>query len=243
MEIKGKTALVTGGAQRLGKAMTLALAERGANLIVNYNSSGDAAVETAAEVEALGVGVLIVQCDVSQHDQVKTMFNAVKETFGGVDILINSASWFKKTPFPVVDFDTWFKVLDILLKGAVYCSQYAAPMMRQTGDGVIVNIVDQSAWRPSPGWSAHSVGKAALLALTRQLAIDLAPEIRVNAIAPGPVLAPPDYSDEQIARIAARVPLKRWGTPEDVVKALLFLVSSDYVSGDTIMVDGGDHQV
>jgi len=243
MIIKGKTALVTGGAHRLGKAMTLALAERGANVIVNYNSSADAAVSTTAKAKALGVEGLAVQCDVRQHDQVEAMFKLAKQKFGGVDILINSASWFKKTPFPIEDFDTWFTVSDILLKGSLYCSHYAALMMREAGEGVIVNIVDQSAWRPAPGRSAHSVGKAALLALTRQLAVELAPEIRVNAISPGPVLPPPDYSDEMNARIAERVPLKRWGTPNDVVKAMLYLVSSDYVTGDYIMVDGGEHQV
>ena len=112
--------------------------------------------------------------------------------------------------------------------------------MRQRGEGAIVNIVDLSAWEPWPHFAAHSVGKAALLALTRQLALEFAPEVRVNAVAPGPVLPPPNYSAEKIARTAARTLLERWGTPEDVAGAVLFLIQADYITGDTITVDGGE---
>ena len=240
MEIKGKTALITGGAHRVGKAMTLALAEKGANVVVNYNSSAGAAEETAAAARALGVGALAIQCDVSIHDQVKQMISTAAGEFGGIDILINSASWFQKTPFPMEDFSDWFKVFDILIHGSMYCANYIAPMMKKAGEGAIINIVDSSAWRPSRNFVAHSVGKAGLLAFTRQLALELAPEISVNAISPGPVLPPPDYSEAQNERVAKRTLLKRWGTPKDVVDAMLYLVQADYVTGEFITVDGGE---
>lgn len=240
MDIKGKTALITGGAHRVGKAMTLALAKKGTNVIVNYNSSATAARETTAEARALGVGALAIQCDVSIHDQVKQMISTAAGEFGGIDILINNASWFQKTPFPMDDFSDWFKVFDILIHGSMYCANYIVPKMKERGEGAIVNIVDASAWRPSCGFAAHSVGKAGLLAFTRQLALELAPEIKVNAISPGPVLPPPSYTKAQYERIAQMTPLKRWGTPQDVANAMLFLVQADYITGEFITVDGGE---
>lgn len=240
MKIKGKTALITGGAHRVGKAMTLALAQNGANVVVNYHSSAAAALDTAAEAEALGVGALAIQCDVSDPAQVENMVATAANQFGGVEILINSASWFKKTPFPMGDFSDWHRVFDILIHGSMYCANYIAPLMKARGEGAIINIVDSSAWRPSRGFAAHSVGKAGLLAFTRQLALELAPEVRVNAISPGPVLPPPDYTEAQNKRVAARTLLKRWGTPEDVVNAMLFLIQADYITGEFITVDGGE---
>jgi 3-oxoacyl-[acyl-carrier protein] reductase/pteridine reductase len=239
MKIKGKTALITGGAVRVGKAMTLALAAEGANVVVNYNSSAASAQETAAEAEALGVGALAIQCDVSVHDQVKNMIQAASAKFGGIDILINNASWFQETPFPLDEFSDWFKVFDILIHGSMYCANYITPLMKAAGEGMIINMVDDSAWRPSRNFAAHSVGKAGLLAFTRQLALDLAPEIKVNAISPGPVLPPNDYTAEQNESVAKRTLLKRWGTPQDVVEAMLYLVKSEYVTGEFITVDGG----
>jgi NAD(P)-dependent dehydrogenase (short-subunit alcohol dehydrogenase family) len=167
------------------------------------------------------------------------MIDTAAAKLGGIDILINSASWFQKTPFPMKDFSDWFKVFDILIHGSMYCANYVTPMMRKAGEGVILNIVDDSAWRPSRNFAAHSVGKAGLLAFTRQLALELAPEIKVNAISPGPVLPPPDYTAEQNERAAKRTLLKRWGTPQDVVDAMLYLVKSTYVTGEFITVDGG----
>ncbi len=240
MNIKGKTALITGGAVRVGKAMTLALAAEGTNVVVNYNSSAAAAEETVAEAKALGVGALAIQCDVSNHDQVKTMIDNAAAEFGGIDILINNASWWRKTPFPMDDFNDWFKVFDILIHGSMYCCNYIAPMMKKAGEGAIINIVDASAWRPFKDFVAHSVGKAGLLAFTRQLAVELAPEIKVNAISPGPVLPPPEYTESQNQRTANRTALKRWGTPQDVADAMLFLIKSNYITGEFITVDGGE---
>jgi NAD(P)-dependent dehydrogenase (short-subunit alcohol dehydrogenase family) len=240
MNINGKTALITGGAHRVGKAITLGLAQKGANVVINFNASAEPANQTAAEARSLGVGSLAVQCDVSSHDQVIWMIASAVEEFGGIDILINSASWFQKTPFPMEDFSDWFKVIDILIHGSMYCANALAPTMKERGEGAIINIVDRSAWHPFRGFAAHSVGKAGLLAFTRQLAIELAPEVKVNAVSPGPVLPPPGYTDEQAERVAQGTLLKRWGTPKDVADAVLFLIESDYITGEVITVDGGE---
>ena len=240
MNIDGKTALITGGAHRVCKAITLGLAQKGANVVINYNTSAESANQTAAEARSMGVGCLAVQCDVSSHDQVQRMIASALEKFGGIDILVNNASWFQKTPFPMEDFSDWFKVIDILVHGSMYCANALAPMMKARGEGAIINIVDRSAWHPFRGFAAHSVGKAGLLAFTRQLAIELAPEVKVNAVSPGPVLPPPGYTDAQAERVAQGTLLKRWGTPKDVADTVLFLIESDYITGEIITVDGGE---
>lgn len=240
MEIQGKTALVTGGAHRVGKAMVLALAGAGANIVINYHVSTAEAEATAQEVRGLGVGALAIQCDISVPAQVQSMVARAASEFGGVDILINSASWFQKTPFPMDDFRDWHRVFDILVHGSLYCANYTAPLMVASGEGAIINILDSFAWRPQRDFAAHSVGKAGLLALTRTLALELAPQVRVNAVSPGPVLPPPGYSQEKQDRIAKRTLLQRWGTPQDVAEAALFLVRAAYITGEFITVDGGE---
>jgi 3-oxoacyl-[acyl-carrier protein] reductase/pteridine reductase len=241
MNIQGKVALVTGGAVRVGKAITLMLARAGAQVVINYHSSAGPAEETRAEAQALGVEALAVQCDVADLYAVQAMTQQVADHFGGVDILINGASHFGKVIVPTYDLDEWHKVTRISIDGAFYVSNAFAPFMLARGGGVIVNIVDLSAWNPWPAFTAHAVGKAGLLALTHQLALELAPTIRVNAVAPGAVLPPPDFSDSQIAALAARTLLERWGSPEDVAGAVRYLIEADYVTGATLHVDGGEH--
>lgn len=240
MEIAGKTALITGGAHRVGGAITLALAQAGANVVINYRTSAEAAQSMAAQVRNLGVEALVVQCDVVHEDQVRRMVSAAETQFGGVNILVNSASLFRQTPVPMAELSDWHYITRILIDGAFFCANAVAPGMLARGVGAIVNIIDLSAWEPWKGFAAHSVGKAALWALTRQLALDLAPAVRVNAVAPGPVLPPPDYDEAQVARAARRTLLGRWGTAEDVSDAVLYLVRADYVTGEVIIVDGGE---
>ena len=239
MNPKGKTALITGGAHRVGKAITLALAQAGANVVINYNSSSKAAEDTLAEARALGVKALAVQANVADQQQVEKMVGAAKEKFGGIDILVNSASPWRETPFPTDDLDGWHLVTGVLVNGSFYCANAVAPLMLKKGEGAIVNIVDLSAWEPWPNFIAHSVGKTALLALSRQLALELAPAVRVNAVAPGPVLPPPDYNQEKIDRTAKKTLLGRWGSAEDVAGAVLYFVKANYVTGEVIAVDGG----
>jgi 3-oxoacyl-[acyl-carrier protein] reductase/pteridine reductase len=240
VEIKGKTALITGGAHRVGKAIALTLAQAGANVVINYHSSDAAARETVREAQAVGVGALAVQADVGNLEQVRALVASAGDQFGAVDILVNSASIWKKTPMPMGDFTDWHRVLGVLVDGSMYLADAVAPAMLEREEGTIINIVDLSAWKPFSGYIAHSVGKAALLALTRQLAVELAPAVSVNAVAPGPVLPPPDYSEDEISRVARRTLKGRWGVAQDVADAVRFLVEADYITGDVIVVDGGE---
>mgnify|MGYP001812720769 CR=1 FL=1 len=240
MKIAGKTALITGGAHRVGKAITMTLARAGANVVVNYYSSDAAAQETVREAQALGVGGLAVQADVGDMEQARALVAAAADQFGTVDILVNSASIWQQTPLPMGDFAGWHRVLGVLLNGTMYLADAVAPMMQARGEGEMVNIVDLAAWKPFVGYVAHSVGKAGLLALTRSLAIELAPVVNVNAVAPGPVLPPPDYSQGQIDRVAGRTLKGRWGAAQDVADAVRFLVEADYITGEVIVVDGGE---
>lgn len=240
MEIRGKVALVTGGAHRVGKAITMMLARAGADVIVNYFSSSSAAEQTVAEAQALGVRALAIQCDVSDWSQVRAMADQIIEEFGGVDILVNSASLFEKTPFPAESLDAWHRVTGISIDGPFYVCNTLVPSMLARGGGAIVNIVDLSAWEPWHNFTAHSVSKAGLLALTKQLALELAPTVRVNAVAPGPVLPPPSHADERIEKTAQGTLLGRWGSAEDVAFAVRYLLEADYVTADVITVDGGE---
>ncbi len=240
MIIKGKTALITGGAIRIGRAITLGLAGAGANVAINYYRDAEKATQTAAEAEALGASVTTVQADISDWEQVKRMYARIHETLGAVDILFNNSSAFKQTPIPTDSIEEWHRVTGVLIDGAFYVSNLAAVDMLAKEQGVIINIIDLTAWEAWPKFAAHVVGKSALLALTRQLAIDLAPYVRANAIAPGPILPPVDYSPEKIKRTAAKTLLNTWGSPEDISKAVNFLVESDYINADVITVDGGE---
>jgi NAD(P)-dependent dehydrogenase (short-subunit alcohol dehydrogenase family) len=240
MNPQAKTALITGGAHRVGKAITLALAQASANVVIVYHTSADAAHETEAEARACGVGVLAVPADVADHAQVRAMVDTAVARFGSIDILVNAASLFRQTPFPMTDVSPWEQVIAVSLHGSFYCANAIAPLMLQQGAGVIVNIADLMALELRPHFAAHNVGKAALIALTRQLAVDLAPTACVNAVAPGLVLPPPNMSPERAAALAADTLLGRWGTPQDVADAVLYLIRAEFVTGEVIVVDGGE---
>ncbi len=240
MDIKDKVALVTGGAHRIGKAITLMLARAGADVVINYYTSGVQAEATADEARALGAKVLTIQADIASHERVKTMAAQTKAWFGGIDILINNADHWEKSPFPSEDVSPWQRVTGTGIDGPYYVTNAFAPMMLERGGGAIVNIVDLSAWEAWSNFTAHAVSKAALLAMTRQFALELAPTIRVNAVVPGPILPPSDYGPELLAKTAARTLLNRWGSPQDVAQAVKFLLEADYITGDVITVDGGE---
>jgi pteridine reductase len=239
MELSGKTALITGGAKRVGRGITLALAEAGANVVINYNSSADAALTTAAEAEALGVEALPIQASVSDYDAVSLMVETAVEQFGTIDVLVNNASSFLPDPLPTTDMAVWHKSIDTLVHGPFYCSNLVAPHMLAGGGGVIIGIGDLTAYEPWPGFAGHAVGKGAVISLTRQLALELAPTIRANAVVPGPALRPENYDDETYQRVADDTLLERWGTPEEMAHAVRYLIEADYVTGEVIIVDGG----
>lgn len=240
MDPQNKVALITGGARRVGKAITLAFAQAGANVVINYNTSREEAVQTLTEARAFGVDGLALRADIGNLADVRAMVSAATEKFGAVDILVNSAAPFEQTPLPTKDLSSWHRITNMMINGSFYTANTVAPLMIKRGSGIIINIVDLFAWEPRKNFAAHSVGKAAMLALTRQLAIDFAPNVRVNAVAPGPVLPPTDYSPQRIAQAAANTLLNRWGAPQDIADAVLFLVRADYITAQVIVVDGGE---
>jgi pteridine reductase len=235
MEITGKTALVTGAARRLGRMMALALADAGADVIVHYRTSADDARETAAAIERSGRRAVAVQADMVNSREIARLIADTERAFGRLDIVVNSASMFQRRAVLDISEAEWDHVLAVNLRGPFLLSQAAAPLLRKQG-GVIVNLVDLSALQPWPSFAHHAVSKAGLLHLTRILARALAPDIRVNSIAPGTVLPAEAYEAEEGG--GKRV-LRRAGEPADVVAALLYLIRADYVTGENLLVDGG----
>src|SRR5690554_629370 len=239
MDLNGKVALVTGGARRVGRALSLALARAGADVVVNYFQSAEAAEQTVADIVALGRRAIALHGDVSRKDVADMLVRRTAEVFGRLDVLVNNASMFETAPLLAITEEEWDRVLAVNLKGPFLLSQAAAPLLRRDGGGVIVNIADLSAFQPWPSYAHHSVSKAGLVHLTRILATALAPDIRANCIAPGTVLPPEGYTEEDLLQSVGRAPLKKIGTPEDVARALLYLVESDFATGEVVVVDGG----
>jgi 3-oxoacyl-[acyl-carrier protein] reductase/pteridine reductase len=240
MEPNDKVALITGAAHRVGKAIALRLAKSGVHIVLTYRSSAEAAQATQAELEALGVKVLSIQADVADPLAVDGMVAQAIDYFGRIDILVNSAANFLQTPFPEMQVGDWDTVINTNLRGPFLCARALAPTMLALPEGLIVNITDLSAFVPAQNMLAHSVAKAGLVSLTQALALELRPTIRVNAIAPGPVIPPPDYDQALNERIARRTLLKRWGRGENVAQAVLFFVENDYITGEVVRVDGGE---
>jgi pteridine reductase len=238
-----KVALVTGAAHRVGKAIALALAQEGANLVIHYYRSADSAAETARAVRALGCEVLTVGADLGEVAGIERLFEAVEAELGRLDILVNSASAFEPVEFMEMTAAQWDRTLSVNLRAPAFCAQAAAHLMARTGSGHIINIADVIGLRPWQRFPHHSVSKAGVVMLTQVLAMSLAPHIRVNAIAPGPVLKPSDMSEERWQMIGAGSLLGRPGQPSDVADAVVFLVGSDYITGEVLVVDGGSRFV
>jgi len=240
MEIGECTALVTGGAHRVGKAIAIGLAQKGAAVGVNYHSSSAAADETVKELRAVGAKAIALQGDVANPAEVDAMVTRLADEFGPVDILVNSASAFATDQFPTDDMTVWHKTFDVIVHGAFHCANAVSPSMLDRGRGAIINIVDLSAWQPWPGRGAHSVAKAALLAFTRQLAVELAPSVRANAVALGPTIPPTRFGPEQVQRLSDRTLLGQWAGGESVGHAVQYLAEADSVTGICLTVDGGE---
>jgi 3-oxoacyl-[acyl-carrier protein] reductase len=245
-------AVVTGGGTGIGRAVTLALARAGARaVVVNYRRSAAEALDTVRQARALGCRAEAVAADVADDAQVRRMAARVLADFGGVDVLVNNAGTTHAVDHADLDGLTdeiWHEVLDANLLGAFHCARAFAPALR-TGHGAIVNIASISGYRAGGSSIAYGVSKAALLQLTRNLAVALAPEVRVNAVAPGTVAAtrwqPGLHGDEEFARRAALerevVPLRRTAEPEHVAQAVIGLLGMDLVTGEALILDGGKH--
>ncbi|MBI2568902.1 MAG: SDR family oxidoreductase [Candidatus Schekmanbacteria bacterium] len=231
-------ALVTGAACRVGRSIALRLARDGADVAVHFRTSAMEAEAVAAEIRGLGRRSVTVAGDHTCPDQVATFVRAAREALGPVDVLVNNASIYSKTPIRAATAAQFRGFLDANLMGPFHCVQAVLPDMLAGRGGLIVNLVDDV--RPPTGYVPYGVSKAALVALTLGLARELAPDVRVNAVCPGAVLLPGDTSEERREAILRKIPLGRMGTPEDVAAAVSFLVfGSDYLTGHVLTVDGG----
>lgn len=231
-------ALVTGGGVRVGRAISLALAESGYDLLVTYNSSPAGAAEVEAAARRAGRRAHAVSADLSREEDVVRLAREARERFGRLDLLVNSAATFVANDLLDVTADEWDAVMAVNLRAPFLLTRETADMLR-AARGAVVNIVDLSALRPWTSHPHHSVSKAGLLHLTRVAARRLAPEVRVNAVAPGYVLPPRHHTPDIIKRTRRRIPLGRVGSPDDVASAVCFLARADYVTGQVIAVDGG----
>ncbi len=241
MELYGKVALVTGGAVRLGKALTLALADAGVRVAIHYGRSAESAAAAVAEALALGSEAEAFQADLRQSGSAAHLLESAVTRFGQVDILVNSAAIFERGDLNNTTEALWDAHFATNLKAPFFLCQAFAAQVTDGRQGHIVNIADWRATRPGPHYLAYTLTKAALVTMTRSLALALAPAIQVNAIAPGAILPPPGKDREYLERLAEGIPLKRAGSPEDVAKALLFLLRSDFVTGELLYVTGGEH--
>lgn len=223
---------------RLGRAVTLGLAEAGYDLLVHYNRSEAPARETADAVERLGRRAATVSADLSGADGAERLARAAREAYGRLDLLVNGAASFEEADLLDVDEEAWDAVMALNLKGPFLVVRAVADLLRDAG-GSVINMVDLSAFQPWVRYPHHGVSKAGLLHLTRVLARVMAPHVRVNAIAPGAVLPPTDFDDDDRARELARTPVGRLGSPEDVVRTVLFLAGSPFITGECVVVDGG----
>ncbi|HEV8339222.1 MAG TPA: SDR family NAD(P)-dependent oxidoreductase [bacterium] len=237
MELAGSVAVVTGGAKRLGRAIVLALAERGARVLVHYGRSADAAAETAAEARRRGGEGDPFHADLADEGAVRTVIPAARQRFGPVDILINSASIFERGSFANTTSEAWDRHFMVNLKAPFLLSQDFAAQVEPGRTGKIVNMGDWRGFRPGTDHFAYTITKVGLHGLTKATALALAPRIQVNELGLGAILEPPEGAD--MSKIIARVPAGRLGGEEPVVTALLFLLQEDFITGETLVVDGG----
>ena len=240
MELAGRVALVTGGGRRVGRALAEALGRQRARVAVHYNASAEGADETVRAIRAAGGDADSFHADLSSASAPATLIEQVGARFGGLDVLVNSAAVMERTPFGSVTAEQWDAMFALNLRAPFLVAQAAAPLLRARR-GVIVNMADLAAFESWPAYVPHGISKAGVVQMTRALARVLAPEVRVNAIAPGAVLLPDDWDDASGEHLEQTTPLRRIGSPDDVVSAMLYLIAADYVTGETIIVDGGRH--
>jgi pteridine reductase len=240
MELRGKVALVTGAGRRVGRTIALALAGRGASVAVHYRSSRAEAKAVVGEITSTGARAHAFRADLEKVPEIETMVAGVLGAFGRLDIVVNSASIFFRRKFEEITEEDWDRNLDTNLKAPFFLAKFAAPAMRRQGAGKIVNIGDWAGVRPYRNYLPYTVSKTGLIGLTRVLAKELAPEVQVNCVALGPVLAPEDYDPAEIGKLVEGTLVKRMGSPEDVARAVLFFCEgTDFATGATLMLDGG----
>ncbi len=240
MELKGKVAIVTGGARRVGAAIADALAERGAKVAIHYRNSAPEAEAFVTALASRGAVARAFRADLEKVAEIDAMVHEVETAFGGIDVLVNSASVFFKKPLEELTERDWDVHLDTNLKAPFFIAKAVAPAMRRRGAGKIVNIGDWAGIRPYKNYLPYTVSKSGLIGLTRSLAKALAPQVQVNCIAVGPVLPPEDYDAAEVKKLAGGTLVGRIGSPQDVARAVLFFCEgTDFATGATLVLDGG----
>lgn len=244
MVLTDKAVLITGG-KRIGAVIAAELAARGMDVALSYNRSIDEAEQTAAAVRERGRRAVVLHADVSRAEDCANLVNEAARQLGRLDVLINMASVYSSVPLDALDERQWSRVIDVDLRAAYLCAIAAIPHLRAAGGGRIINFTDWIAASGRPrytGYLPYYVAKRGVMGLTEALALELAPDqILVNAIAPGPILAPEGASDKELAAVESATPVGRWGGEREIALAAIFLIESGFVTGETIRVDGGRH--
>jgi NAD(P)-dependent dehydrogenase (short-subunit alcohol dehydrogenase family) len=236
-----KTALVTGAAKRLGRAIALELASAGWDVAVHCHSSLAEAEETAKHVRARGCRTIVLQADLGKEAEVETLIPRAREKFGPITCLVNNASVFEMDKIDTVTRDSWDRHIETGLRAPLVLSQAFAKQLPEGVEGNIVNMLDQRVWKLTPYFLSYTVAKMGLWTLTRTLALALAPNIRVNGIGPGPTMPSERQSQEQFDAQSSAVPLGHGATPEEIAKGVLFILSAKAMTGQMIALDGGEH--
>ena len=244
MELTGKVAIITGG-KRIGRVVAQVLATRGMDLVLSYRGSRQEADDTVADVIAAGRRATTVVADVGKPEDCRAIITHAMATFGRIDVLVNMASIYRSTPLEALTVEYWDTDIDVNLRSAFLCAHAALPHMRAGGGGRIVNFADWLARSGRPhykGFTSYYVAKAGVIALTESLALEGAHDnILVNAMAPGPIVPPPDMSQEEINQVAQVTPVGHWGGEAEIAKTVVLLCETDFITGETIRVDGGRH--
>ena len=244
MNLTDRVVLITGG-KRIGQAVARELASHGAHIALSYRGSKAEADETAADVRGLGRQAVVIAADVALVSDCAAVVASTVAELGRIDIVVNMASIYESTPFDRMTESDWQRSIDVNLRSVFLVSRAAVPHMRRQGGGRIINFADWLAGSGRPaykGFVAYYTAKAGVIALTEALALELGPDqILVNAVAPGPILPPPDMSDEERDEVATATPIGRWGGAIEIAKAVRMLVESDFITGETVRVDGGRH--
>jgi pteridine reductase len=235
--LANRVALVTGSAKRLGRVVALRLAREGADVVIHYRGSESDARRAAAEIETLGRRSVCISADLTRAGEIRKLFEESAKQFGRLDLLVNSAANFVRTEFAATTEAKWGESLDTNLKAPFFCSQAAAPLLKQSR-GAIINFADVAGFLAWPDYTPHCISKAGVLMLTKCLAKELAPDVRVNAIAPGTISMPGDPPEWE-ADFIRRAPLLRTGRPDDVADAVVYLATAEFLTGQVLILDGG----
>jgi NAD(P)-dependent dehydrogenase (short-subunit alcohol dehydrogenase family) len=243
MDLRGRIGIVTGGGVRVGRAIAIGLARSGADVFIHYNRSAGPAEDTAREIRDLGVRAEIGSVDLSDPSTAVDLIDLATQSLGNPSILVNSASGFPADTIADVRLEQWRRTLDLTLASPVFATQALANALPEDLDGAVVNITDVRTQRPYREHFSYVVAKGGIDTFTKTAALQLAPRIRVNAVALGVILPPPGEDDDYVQRLAAQLPLERTGGTAPVVAAVLSLLENDFVTGEIVRVDGGGHLV